>query len=296
MLSERFKILQPIKQDRRFGSVYLGIDRDTNSKVVLKTVNRIENDPAAIERLRSESRFSFEENGLPKVIDYYEDSNTLVLVKSYQSGKALDEYWESVPKRIRNQFLKDFIIKIVDLLGVIHAKSIYHLDLKPGNILIHQTETDFEVSLIDFGLAYDKKVDKERKLLFPLGYAAPELILNKLSIVDHRTDIFALGVCIWKLYTGRLPLSHPNPSIFTNLQITHEIPADKYIPKELFELIKKMTHKFQFPLPPNRYVEDELITHLLDGMNGRLEDLNAVKIEFERLAFRKPFYQRISFR
>ena len=150
--------------------------------------------------------------------------------------------------------------------------------------------------LIDFGLAVKRTKTDVRKTLFPLGYAAPELLLNQLDIVDSRSDLFSLGIMIWRLFTGELPLKHPNPSIYTNIQLTHPLPDHVSLPKGLLEILQKMTYKFQFKLPPNKISAAEVKSSLVIGMNQRYQSFSEVSTDLNQLQQKKSFYQRISFR
>jgi len=129
--------------------------------------------------------------------------------------------------------------------------------------------------------------NRQRKLLFPLGYAAPELLLNHLDIVDQRTDIFALGIVIWQLYAGSLPLVHPNPSVFTNLQLTHPLPEHSEISKKIYLVLFKMANKHQFKIPPNKMDQQEVNRLLVTGMDVRFDSIEEVIDAFELIAKKK---------
>jgi serine/threonine protein kinase len=122
-----------------------------------------------------------------------------------------------------------------------------------------------------------------------LGFAAPELLLNRLSIVNQSTDIYALGILIWRLYTGELPLTHPNPSIFTNLQLTHPLPNDSSIPKRLFPILEKMTVKHQFQLPPNKMGRNEVDELLSKAMLQRYTNLTEVLNDIQEMISKRSF-------
>jgi len=106
--------------------------------------------------------------------------------------------------------------KLCDALHYAHEHGVLHRDIKPENVLI---DTDGAVKLVDFGLA---KLHDEGALPFTLtqsgaklgtiAYMAPEQIENP-SDVDHRSDIYSLGVVFYELLTGELPLGRfPSPS------------------------------------------------------------------------------------
>lgn len=296
-IREKYRITDTISRGRKFGALYTGEDLSSGEKVIIKSLKLDSRDTTAVAQLLNEASFSFSIEGLPVVKDLYEYEEEIILVKKYVSGEELNAFWKRIKKKEHLAFIIQLFQKLNILLEHLYQEEIYHLDLKPGNILIDGDVNDFSVNIIDFGLAIRKRSLPDRKILFPLGYAAPELILNKLKIVDRRTDIFSLGVTMYTLYAQELPLSHANPSIFTNLQITHPIPQNSKIPKSIYPVLLKMTNKHQFKLPPNKYSETELIECLESGKEGRYNALNEVIEDLRKISERPlPFYQRISFR
>lgn len=296
-IREKYRITDTISRGRKFGALYIGEDLSSCEKVIIKSLKIDSRDTSAVAQLLNEASFSFSIEGLPFVKDLYKYEEEIILVKKYVSGEELSAFWKRIKKKERLAFIIQLFQKLNILLEHLYQEEIYHLDLKPGNILIDGDVRDFSVNIIDFGLAIKKRSLPDRKILFPLGYAAPELILNKLKIVDRRTDIFSLGVTLYTLYSQELPLSHANPSIFTNLQITHPIPQNSKIPKSIYPVLLKMTNKHQFKLPPNKYSETELIECLESGKEGRYNALNEVIEDLRKISEQPlPFYQRISFR
>jgi serine/threonine protein kinase len=109
------------------------------------------------------------------------------------------------------------------------------------------------------------------------------LILSKKSIINHSSDIFSLGILILSLISGKLPLSHPNPSIFTNLQITHPLINEGNIEKSIFELIQKMCCKHSFRLPPNQMNNLEVEQCLKEARNRRFQNIDELLTEVMKL-------------
>jgi len=286
--SEKYRLEKRLGEQRRrkFGETFLATDLRTHQQVVIKAVRVDPNDTTNTERLRAEANFTFKFNGLPKTLEFEETESNLFLVRKYETGVPLDEYWSQLKRRKRLNFIIELLEKLHPVFEHLSEQKVVHCDIKPSNILIESTGASFKVHLIDFGLAIrttSAEENKLRKLLFPLGFAAPELLLNHLEIVDQRTDLFALGVVIWRLYAGKLPLSHPNPSIFTNLQLTHPLPEHSEIPRKVHSILQKMAHKHQFKLPPNKMNQDEVLRLLSSAMNERYSSLADVITAFKTI-------------
>ena len=105
-------------------------------------------------------------------------------------------------------------IQLVETLGELHQKGVIHRDLKPGNILIHPgTE---QVKIIDFGTAVLLSRKGQNNLMpntsvGTLAYMSPEQIGRMNLAVDHRSDYYSLGVVLYEILTGQLPLQADNP-------------------------------------------------------------------------------------
>ncbi len=295
---EEFEIISKLggQKQRKFGETLLVLEKSSNSKLVMKRAFKREVKPIVWDRFKFEKSFSFDFPGLPVLVHHSETEDEIRNVFTYHDGIALDQFWGNLKRKEQLSFLKRFVQKLVPILNHLEKRNVVHCDLKPSNLIIEGTIDSFNVHLIDFGISIRKNDLEQRKILFPLGYAAPELLLNQLEIVDARSDLFSLGIIIWKLYTGELPLRHPNPSIFTNLQLTYPLPNHSSLPKGLFEIVSKMTAKHQFKLPPNKMNQQEVTRLLKAGMELRYNSIKEVNNAIQNLEERKPFYQRISFR
>lgn len=273
-----FELIQKLGKEtqRKFNAVFLVRHRETEILGVYKHILKNPKNEHLIPLLRQEAEISFTEKGLPQTLAFFEDETEIVLIRNFQEGIPLNEYWKNVKKTERIDFINLLIENLAPLFNVLEREGIVHCDIKPPNIIVHQQENHIEIGLIDFGMAIQKNKPVERKTLFALGYSAPELILNHLGLVNASTDIFSLGISIWQLFTGKLPLMHANPGIMTNLQITHPLPENGSIPREIRSILNKMCNKHSFQLPPNKMKEEEVNAFLKEAMNERFQNLEEV--------------------
>jgi serine/threonine protein kinase len=266
----------------KFGRIFRGVSRSTGEIVVLKFVAKGAS-VLGLDRLKNESTFNFQYKGLPKVIEIFESENEFILVRNFEEGLILSEYWKLIRRREKTSFLIVLFEKLHLIFNELKSNQVVHCDIRPSNIIIRPLSDSFDVALIDFGLAIRKNDTEKRKTLFPLGFAAPELLLNELELVDQRTDLFALGITAYYLLTGRLPLTHENPSIFTNLQLTHPLTDHSSLPSGWYRILKKMTSKHIFQTSPNLLKKQVIKQYLLQGMENRYSNLEAVVIELMHL-------------
>jgi serine/threonine protein kinase len=288
-LAEKYSIVRKLgnQQKRKFGSVYLIEEKSTKKKFVLKHLDKQNSSNEILTQFRNEQTFSFEETCLPKIHEKGETENDIFTILEYKEGLNLDEFWKTVKRSERISMFKKVVQGLSPAMKILENEHIAHCDLKPGNIIIQQNNDELNCILIDFGMAIRTNEEVNRGILFPLGYAAPELILNHLTIIDQRTDIFSLGIVFWKLFTNKLPLTHPNPSIYTNLQLTHPLPDIETVPKSMNELILKMAAKYQFETAPNRMDISDVQERLISGMQSRYSSFSEIAEAVQKISIKK---------
>ena len=133
-------------------------------------------------------------------IDETEDGQTFITMACYE-GETLQDKIDRGPLKVDDAI--DIAIQIAQGLTKAHEKGIIHRDIKPSNIFITD---DGIVKIIDFGLAKltgRTILTKEGSTLGTVNYMSPEQI--KGEEVDHRTDIWSLGVVLYEMITGRTP-------------------------------------------------------------------------------------------
>ena len=135
----------------------------------------------------------------------------------------------------------DIAVQIARGLTEAHARAVVHRDIKPGNILLTQNHI---AKIVDFGLARMSLATGSTQTMGTagtIGYMSPEQTMGKL--VDQRTDIWALGVVIAEMVTGKNPFRRDNPlaTIFAILNEAPEVPEE--VPLELRRIIYRALSK-----------------------------------------------------
>ena len=274
---------------RKFNEVYLIKNMNSGDLAVLKKLVKTNQNKHLWCVLKAESQFDFTSQNLPKTWHFIENEQEILLISNFQKGIPINEYWRKLKSKNQLEFLKKMIESLVPIFDELAARNIVHCDIKPSNILVDESENELNFSLIDFGMALDLNKLEERKTLFALGYSAPEIILNRLQIANQTSDIFALGISIWHLYAGNLPLTHPNPSIMTNLQITYPLPTHGNISKSIQQILNKMCHKHTFKMPPNLMENSDLDQCLISAQKVRFQNLQSVLDELSIVKEKKGF-------
>lgn len=290
--ADKYQIIQRLgnQQKRKFSDVFLVQDKQSGEKRTMKALTKSPANLVLQDRLRQEATFHFSHPQLPAIIDFSESENEIILVLSYREGVPLDQFLKTVRQKDKPRVLFQVLRQFESIFQELKHHQIVHLDLKPSNIIVQEVNDQFNVYLIDFGMAMCTSEKETRSTLFPLGYAAPELLLNRLHLVDQRTDFFALGILLWQSFVGKLPLLHPNPSITTNLQLTHPLPENSQIPAAYFTILHRLSAKHAFRLPPNRLTEFELDAGLKKGMDSRYSDYQTILKDWENALNKRKWF------
>ncbi len=134
-------------------------------------------------------------------IDETEDGR-LFIVMAYVEGETLKQKLARRPLPVATAIT--IALQVADALAQAHQRGIIHRDIKPANVMV--TEQG-QVKIVDFGLAKVSQVNLTRTgvTLGTLAYMSPEQVRGEA--VDHRTDIWALGVLLYEMITGQKPFS-----------------------------------------------------------------------------------------
>ncbi|MGZ3356188.1 MAG: serine/threonine protein kinase, partial [Isosphaeraceae bacterium] len=163
----------------------------------------------------------------------------------------------------------DLTIQLCDALQYAHDKSVVHRDLKPSNLMI---TVDGKLKLTDFGIAKD--LERTTQLTAPgrtLGtaaYMAPEQIRGTPA-VSHKTDLYALGVLMYQMLTGKTPFDGASAVVLMHCHINEAPPrpGDEVaeLPKELNELVVKLMAK----APADRPWDAAAVGHTLEELRDK---------------------------
>ena len=154
---------------------------------------------------------------------------TCFIAMEFVKGTNLKQLMQR-PETFSHDRLIDILSQIAEGLDYAHSRGVVHRDIKPANILIAQ---DGKVKITDFGIARldTSNLTMEGQLLGTPNYMAPEQIQGKE--VDHRADIFSLGVVFYEMLTRRKPFQGENLTA-----VTHKIVYEPFTPAE--EIIKDL--------------------------------------------------------
>ncbi len=228
------------------GEVFLAEDTRLNRKVALKFL------PAhLVEREEVRSRFLRETQALAKlnhpnivaIHDVSEFNGRPYYVMEYIEGKLLHHFTHD--KSLHIDLVIEYAIQICQGLGEAHRAGIVHRDIKPANIAI---DNKGRVRLLDFGLAAtegDERLTRTGATLGTVSYMSPEQVSGRE--IDHRSDLFSLGIVLYELIAGRTPFKRDSEGAILKA-IMQDIPEPltRYksdVPEKLQEVVFKLLEK-----------------------------------------------------
>lgn len=219
-------VIQKVLGQGGFGITYLGIDKLYGNKVAIKeyypqkiamrkaqyedvvTVTSIEeknNYNKGKKRFLDEAqvmaRFNKNE-GIVKILDFFEANNTAYIVMEYLEGITLKQYLGKYGA-IQFRNLIEMMLPLLEALIEIHSQGLIHRDISPDNIMVQHNS---KLKLMDFGAArdYTESGNKSLTVILKPGYAPPEQYQTH-GVQGPWTDIYALCATIYKCLTGITP-------------------------------------------------------------------------------------------
>ena len=227
-----------------FGNTYIGVNTVFNERVAIKEffmrgLTLREEDQVTVSISVPENSESFKEQKekfkkealrirqlknehIVAVHDLFEENGTAYYIMDYVDGENLAERLKRTDKPMSEQEVRDILPQILDALKSVHDAGIWHLDMKPANIMIDKSG---HVKLIDFGASKQMNAQKggattSTAISYTNGYAPREQMEQNYDKFGPWTDIYALGATLYNLLTNKRP---PLPT-----DIDDDISEDKH--------------------------------------------------------------------
>ena len=265
---DSYRIEEPVARSG-MATIYRAIDTRDGRRVALKIPHPdMEADPILFDRFKREAGIG-EKLDHPMVMRVYggEKRSRIYMVMEWCEGRLLRKILDEEGKLPHDRAIR-IAVEVLGALDYIHANGVVHRDLKPENIMVDANDN---IKLIDFGIAGDSAA---RRLTYAPDYISPEQVKGKRG--DGRTDIFAMGVILYEMLSGKLPFSGPSPLAAMNDRLlNHPVPpsvADPSITPQLQEVIYRALERD----PKNRYAKASEFARDLEhldqvGVEDRIE-------------------------
>ena len=227
MLGGRYTIRRFLSRGA-MARVYLADDERTGQLVAIKVLDRTRTgDPEVRERFLRDAQAAnvIDHPGIVKIFDTGEmDDGSPFLVMELLRGESLGEHFQ-VERVLEPAMALSIVGKAAEAMFAAHAQGIVHRDLKPDNIyLVGDPKAPETVKILDFGFSrlYASKLTQAGTVIGTPGYMAPEQVVA--DPVDQRTDVYALGMVLYRALTGHGPFKGDDIQIIAQ-QLLRPVPS-----------------------------------------------------------------------
>lgn len=277
VIAGKYRVMEELGRGA-YGVVFRAEQTGLGRNVALKTLL-----PAAflqmdiVQRFHREAQLiaTLDHENIIKLYDYGMDGNLLYMAVEYVEGRTLGELikWEAP---LPEKKVREIISQVLSALSFAHSHGIVHRDLKPDNILLFRTppeegHVEEVVKVLDFGIAKLVRGDQENSALKTLTqdgtvlgtphYMSPENIVG--DAVDHKTDLYAIGIILYEMLTGKHPFEAQSPSAVMVRHLRDDAP---HLPEPwTHSVFDHVILRCLAKQPEDRVGSAEEIQKLLDG-------------------------------
>lgn len=274
LVDSRYEVVSRIARGG-MATVYLAVDRRLDRDVALKVMHAHLAEGTSgsdfVARFRREARTAarLTHPGLVGVYDQGVDGETSYLTMEYIDGCNLRRHIGERGALTVGDALR-IGESVLDALAAAHRVGLVHRDIKPENVLL---ATDGRVKLADFGLARavtEVTSTTTGTVLGTVAYLAPELVVRGDS--DARTDVYACGILLYEMLTGRQPFTGETPIQVAFQHVNNDVPAPSelvsWLPIEIDDAVRALAARD----PDDRPVDAAAALALLRRTRAALDD------------------------
>ena len=199
-----------------------------------------------VQRFFREIRVQYKLNhpNIVRVFEFIEEQGLLGFAQEWCNSGDLLDWMEKTGVPLSLTHIEELFIPLLDAMHYAHEQGVVHRDLKPQNVLIHEYKGKLHPKVTDFGLAKDEgfeRLTEEGAIMGTVHYMPPEQLMETHA-VDHRADIYSLGVLLYMMTTARFPFNGSPIEIATAV-MKQAPPAPSEAPAALQPVISKSLSK-----------------------------------------------------
>lgn len=250
-----------------FGEVWLVHDPDIDEDVALKYLRLSEESEDYLDLFKREFQILSEirHTHLANVFNfgYSPAKQQYFFTSEFCPGQEFLEAMTGKPF----PYVEEALVQILSALDYVHSQGIVHFDIKSENILVSEDDGKPFIKILDFGIAAKLKALPQGVAGTP-SYMAPEIV-SKGASVDHRADLYSLGMLLLRSLTGKLPFDTNDADAVLNWHVKGRLPDAIWdgveLPRYMRELIEKLLEKKAV----DRFSNARVVLHFLNASTGR---------------------------
>jgi DNA-binding SARP family transcriptional activator len=276
LLNDRYRLDEQIGVGG-MGTVYRAKDTLIRRDVAIKVISASTLGEEAQARIMREAQTAGQLNH-PNIVSVYdagEVAGSPYVVMELIEGETL---WERRERPFEELLL--LLIQVCDALGYAHAKAVIHRDLKPDNVMILSGQT---AKLMDFSLARSlgaSRLTATGSLTGTVAYLAPEIALGRKA--TPQSDLYAVGVMLYELVTGRLPFDSDDPLAVVSQHIHAPLVPPSTYNAEIPAVLEKAILKLLSKTPEERFESAKKLQAVFENMQASPAADTAVAVEVSR--------------
>ncbi len=247
------------------GTVYLGYDPMLDRKVAIKVLApHLVWEPGFVERFLREARSAarLRHPNIVTIYDVGQQEDRYYIVMEYLAGQTLAQYIAQGGP-FSSKHALPVLSQLADALDYAHRQGLIHRDVKPGNVIV---AGDGRATLTDFGVAravQETRLTATGSIVGTPQYMSPEQARG--DPVDHRSDLYSLGVVAYEMLTGRTPFAATTPHAVLHKLIYEAPPPLRSLRPDLPPAVETVMARALSKEPDARYQTAREMIAALEG-------------------------------
>ena len=236
------------------GEVFRGVDINLDRDVAIKVMRtELARRPEILQRFRKEAVVlaKLNHSNIATLYNFVHDGNNYYMVMEFAPGQTLDVLIADCVDGLPWQYALELFMDALRAIDHAHKQGIIHRDIKPANMMVSERDT---LKVLDFGIARvlgESGFTKAGIVVGTTKYMSPEQILGRS--IDTRSDIYALGIVLYKMLTGHVPFEGLGEFELMKAQVEERVVPVRQIIPDLPEAVDVAIMRSLEKAPEDRF-------------------------------------------
>ena len=236
------------------GEVFRGVDINLDRDVAIKVMRtELARRPEILQRFRKEAVVlaKLNHSNIATLYNFVHDGNNYYMVMEFAPGQTLDVLIADCVGGLPWRYALELFMDALRAIDHAHKQGIIHRDIKPANMMVSERDT---LKVLDFGIARvlgESGFTKAGIVVGTTKYMSPEQILGRS--IDTRSDIYALGIVLYKMLTGHVPFEGLGEFELMRAQVEERVVPVRQIIPDLPEAVDEAIMRSLEKAPEDRF-------------------------------------------